>query len=103
MVSRLTHCPVRHDVAMTGEITLRGMVLPIGGLKEKVLAAHRAGIKKVIFPFRNIRNLDDIPQEIRNDIEMVPVKKVSEVLEHVLLPPEAPPRSVSDREISDTP
>ncbi|MGZ5967799.1 MAG: endopeptidase La [Polyangiales bacterium] len=96
MVSRLTNCPVRHDVAMTGEITLRGLVLPIGGLKEKVLAAHRAGIKKVLFPFRNIRNLDDIPKEIRDDIEMVPVKRVSEVLEHVLLPPEPPPKSVDD-------
>ncbi len=91
IVSRLTHCPVRHDVAMTGEITLRGMVLPIGGLKEKTLAAHRAGIKKVLFPYRNLRNLEDIPEEIRSEIEMVPVKKVSEVLEHVLLPPETAP------------
>jgi ATP-dependent Lon protease len=97
MVSRLTNCPVRHDVAMTGEITLRGLVLPIGGLKEKVLAAHRAGIKKVIFPFRNVRNLDDIPKEILQEIEMVPVKKVSEVLEHVLLAPEPVPRSIDPR------
>ncbi len=101
LVSRLTNCPVRHDVAMTGEITLRGMVLPIGGLKEKVLAAHRAGIKKVIFPHRNIRNLDDIPKEIRDEVEMVPVKKVSEVLEHVLLPPEVPPKSVDPRAEAD--
>jgi ATP-dependent Lon protease len=96
MVSRLTNCPVRHDVAMTGEITLRGLVLPIGGLKEKVLAAHRAGIKKVIFPFRNVRNLDDIPKEIRDEVEMVPVKRVSEVLEHVLLPPEPLPKQTDD-------
>jgi ATP-dependent Lon protease len=87
MVSRLTRCPVRRDVAMTGEITLRGLVLPIGGVKEKVLAAHRAGIKKVILPHRNERNIEDIPEEIRKDIEIVLVKKVSEVLEHVLLPP----------------
>jgi ATP-dependent Lon protease len=87
LVSRLTGCPVRHDVAMTGEITLRGLVLPIGGVKEKVLAAHRAGIKKVILPARNQRNLEDIPAEIRADLEIVFVKKVSEVLEHVLLPP----------------
>jgi ATP-dependent Lon protease len=91
MVSRLTGCPVRPDVAMTGEITLRGLVLPIGGVKEKVLAAHRAGIKKVILPFRNARNLDDIPEEVRKDVEIVLVKKMSEVLEHVLLPPVANP------------
>ncbi len=87
IVSRLTGCPVRHDVAMTGEITLRGIVLPIGGVKEKVLAAHRAGIKKVILPARNERNLEDIPEEVRKDLEIVFVKKVSEILEHVLLPP----------------
>jgi len=96
IVSRLTNCPVRHDVAMTGEITLRGLVLPIGGLKEKTLAAHRAGIKKVLFPHRNIRNLDDIPKEIRDEVEMVPVKRVSEVLEHVLLPPEPLSKSLDD-------
>jgi ATP-dependent Lon protease len=96
MVSRLTGCPVRHDVAMTGEITLRGTVLPIGGLKEKTLAAHRAGIKKVLFPHKNVRDLDEIPQEIRDAIEMVPVKKVSEVLEHVLLPPPPVERSKDD-------
>jgi len=94
IVSRLTNCPVRHDVAMTGEITLRGLVLPIGGLKEKVLAAHRAGIKKVLLPFRNARNLDDIPKEIRDDVELVLVKKVGDVLEHVLLPP-PPPKPAS--------
>jgi ATP-dependent Lon protease len=99
MVSRLTGCPIRHDVAMTGEITLRGLVLPIGGLKEKVLAAHRAGIKKVLFPHRNVRNLEDIPKEIRDEVELVPVKKVSEVLEHVLLPPEPVPRSMRDEEL----
>jgi ATP-dependent Lon protease len=104
IVSRLTNCPVRHDVAMTGEITLRGLVLPIGGVKEKVLAAHRAGIKKVLMPERNRRNLEDIPKEIRDDIEIVFVKKVDEVLEHVLLPPVASPTSIApppDRDDED--
>jgi len=98
IVSRLTGCPVRHDVAMTGEITLRGTVLPIGGLKEKTLAAHRAGIKKVLFPAKNIRDLEEIPKEIRDSIEMVPVKKVSEVLEHVLLPPPPVEKSKTDED-----
>ncbi len=96
IVSRLTGCPIRHDVAMTGEITLRGLVLPIGGLKEKALAAHRAGIKKVLFPHRNVRDLDDIPKEVRETIEMIPVKRVAEVLEHVLLPPPPVERSKRD-------
>ena len=87
LVSRLTGCPVRPDVAMTGEITLRGLVLPIGGVKEKVLAAHRAGIKKVLLPFRNQRNIEDIPAEVRAEMEIVLIKKVGEILEHVLLPP----------------
>ncbi len=95
IVSRLTNCPVRHDVAMTGEITLRGLVLPIGGVKEKVLAAHRAGIKKVLMPERNRRNLEDIPKEIRDEVEIVFVKKVGEVLEHVLLPPVVQPPSIA--------
>jgi ATP-dependent Lon protease len=86
IVSRLTGRPVRADLAMTGEITLRGVVMPIGGVKEKVLAAHRAGIKKVLLPTRNLRDLDEIPKEIRDDIEIVFVSKVDEVLEHALLP-----------------
>ncbi|MFI5301741.1 MAG: endopeptidase La [Polyangiales bacterium] len=91
IVSRLTGCPVRSDIAMTGEITLRGLVLPIGGVKEKILAAHRGGIKKVILPERNRRNLDDVPKEIRDEMELVFVKKANEVLVHALLPPTPAP------------
>ena len=84
ITSCLTHIPVRHDVAMTGEITLRGRVLPIGGLKEKVIAAHRAGIKKVLLPKDNAKDIKDIPKEIRKEIELVPVAHMDEVLMHAL-------------------
>ncbi len=81
LVSMLTGIRVRHDVAMTGEITLRGRVLPIGGLKEKVLAAHRAGIKRVLVPERNKADLDEVPAEVKNDLEFVFVSKMDAVLE----------------------
>jgi ATP-dependent Lon protease len=84
LVSMLTGVRVRHDVAMTGEITLRGRVLPIGGLKEKVLAAHRAGIKRVIVPERNKPDLDEVPAEVKNDLEFVFVSKMEQVLEAAL-------------------
>jgi len=84
LASLLTGRPVRSDVAMTGEITLRGKVLPVGGIKEKVLAARRAGIKLVVLPRRNERDLDDIPPELRNEMETVFVDSVDEVLAHVL-------------------
>ena len=84
IVSLLTNLRVRHDVAMTGEISLRGRVLPIGGLKEKTLAAHRAGIKRVIVPDRNKADLDEVPKEVRDELEFVFVKKVEEVLEAAL-------------------
>jgi ATP-dependent Lon protease len=84
LVSMLTGVRVRHDVAMTGEITLRGRVLPIGGLKEKVLAAHRAGIKRVIVPERNKPDLDEVPSEVKNDLEFVFVSKMDQVLEAAL-------------------
>ena len=84
LVSMLTGVRVRHDVAMTGEITLRGRVLPIGGLKEKVLAAHRAGIKRVLVPERNKADLDEVPQEIKNDLEFLFVSKMDQVLEGAL-------------------
>jgi len=82
--SLLTGRPVRNDVAMTGEITLRGKVLPVGGIKEKVLAARRAGIKTVILPRRNESDLEDIPPEVRSEMEMIFVDTVDEVLEHAL-------------------
>ena len=84
MVSAITEIPVYKNVAMTGEITLRGIVLPIGGLKEKLLAAHRAGIKKVLIPFENKKDLVEIPEVIKKNIEIICVKNVDEVLKHAL-------------------
>ncbi len=87
--SLLTHTPVRADVAMTGEITLRGLVLPIGGVKEKVLAAQRAGIKAVILPDRNRKDLVDVPEDARKDLEFHFAKSVDEALKHALVKPSA--------------
>jgi ATP-dependent Lon protease len=84
LVSALTQIPVRADVAMTGEITLRGQVLAIGGLKEKLLAAHRGGIKTVIIPEENVRDLKEIPDNIKQDLEIKPVKWIDEVLQIAL-------------------
>ena len=80
----LTSIPVRSDVAMTGEITLRGEVLQIGGLKEKLLAAHRGGIKTVLIPEENVKDLVEIPDNIKNKLEIVPVKWIDKVLEIAL-------------------
>jgi len=85
IVSVLTGIPVRKDIAMTGEITLRGRVLPIGGLKEKLLAALRGGIKKVLIPEENAKDLVEIPDNVKNNMEIVPVSHASEVLEHALV------------------
>jgi len=84
LVSVLTGIPVRADVAMTGEITLRGEVLPIGGLKEKLLAAHRGGIKTVLIPHENTRDLTDIPKNIKQNLDIRPVRWIDEVLEVAL-------------------
>ncbi|MBN1606328.1 MAG: endopeptidase La [Polyangiaceae bacterium] len=89
LVSLLTGSRVRHDVAMTGEISLRGRVLPIGGLKEKTLAAHRAGIKRVIVPERNKADLEEVPREVRDELEFVFVNRLDDVLNAAL---EASPR-----------
>jgi ATP-dependent Lon protease len=85
VISALTKIPARSDVAMTGEITLRGRILPIGGLKEKILAAHRAGIKKVIIPKENERDLEDIPDNVKRKVEIVPVDSMDDVLYHALI------------------
>jgi len=85
IVSVLTGIPVRKDIAMTGEVTLRGRVLPIGGLKEKLLAALRGGIKKVLIPEENAKDLADIPDNVKNSLEIVPVSRVGEVLKHALV------------------
>jgi ATP-dependent Lon protease len=84
LVSLLTGRRVRGDVAMTGEITLRGTVLPVGGIKEKVLAAHRAGIKRTLLPERNRKDIVDIPDAVRKDMEITFHKRMDEVLEHAL-------------------
>lgn len=85
IVSVLTNIPVKAEVAMTGEITLRGEVLPIGGLKEKLLAAHRGGIKTVLIPESNVKDLVDIPENIKNQLQIHPVKWIEQVLEHALV------------------
>ena len=85
IVSVLTGIEVRKEVAMTGEITLRGRVLPIGGLKEKLLAALRAGIKRVIIPDQNVKDLADISDEVKNALEILPVSRMDEVLEIALV------------------
>ncbi|QHI73908.1 endopeptidase La [Aminipila terrae] len=85
IISTLTNTPVRKDVAMTGEITLRGKVLPVGGIREKVLAAHRAGITKILLPEDNERDIDDIPANIRKKLEFVLIKTVDDALEHALV------------------
>ncbi len=86
LVSEMSDRPVRGDVAMTGEITLRGRVLPIGGLKEKVLGAHRAGIKTIILPKANEADIEDVPEEVRNVLSFHPVETLREVLEIALVP-----------------
>jgi ATP-dependent Lon protease len=84
LVSALTGIPVRADVAMTGEITLRGEVLPIGGLKEKLLAARRGGIGVVLIPEENARDLTEIPKNIKKDLDIRPVKWIDDVLQMAL-------------------
>jgi ATP-dependent Lon protease len=99
-VSALTGIPVKADVAMTGEITLRGEVLAIGGLKEKLLAAHRGGIKSVLIPEENVKDLAEIPDNVKNAIEIVPVRWIDKVLEVALermpqaLPEDEPTKDV---------
>ncbi|HEU0166340.1 MAG TPA: S16 family serine protease, partial [Chloroflexota bacterium] len=86
ITSAITKRPVNKDVAMTGEITLRGRVLPVGGIKEKMLAAHRAGVKTVCLPRENEQDLDDLPKEVRDEMRFVPVDHVDEVLNAALRP-----------------
>jgi len=99
MVSILTGIPVRADVAMTGEITLRGEVLPIGGLKEKLLAAHRGGIKTVLIPEENVKDLTEIPDNIKNKLDIHPVKWIEQVLELAL---ERLPEPLPDEPLVET-
>ena len=85
IVSALSAHPVHSDLAMTGEVTLRGNVLPIGGLREKSLAANRVGIRKILIPKSNLRDLDDIPEAVRESITFVPVENMSQVLKEALV------------------
>ena len=87
IVSAFTNKAVRRDLAMTGEVTLRGRVLRIGGLKEKSIAAHRAGIKTVLIPQENARDLVDIPDSVKKEVVFIPVTDVATVLKHALLTP----------------
>jgi ATP-dependent Lon protease len=100
IVSALTRIPVRADVAMTGEITLRGEVLPIGGLKEKLLAAHRGGIKTVLIPEENVKDLAEIPDNVKNRLEIIPVKWIDRVLDIAL---QSKPVPLIDVEVPATP
>ncbi len=104
LVSALTNIPVKSDVAMTGEITLRGEVLPIGGLKEKLLAAHRGGIGKVLIPEENEKDLAEIPKNIKDKLTIVPVKWIDQVMEHALVRQPVPEaKSKDDKADAKTP
>jgi ATP-dependent Lon protease len=88
LVSALCKAPVRKDIAMTGEITLRGRVLPIGGLKEKALAAHRGGIKRILVPAENMKDVREIPRKVRAELAIQPVEHMDEVLRAALIVPD---------------
>ena len=104
ITSALTGRRVRREVAMTGEITLRGRVLPIGGLKEKLLAAHRAGIKTFVFPAKNQKDLVDVPKEILDDLELVPVSEIGQVFDIALQPgPKITPAQIEAARPAATP
>jgi ATP-dependent Lon protease len=90
LISAASERPVRKDVAMTGEVTLRGKVLPIGGLKEKALAAHRAGIRTIIIPRENERDLEDVPPDVLKDMTIIPADDVNDVLNTALHPEPEP-------------
>jgi ATP-dependent Lon protease len=97
LISAFTKRAIRHDVGMTGEITLRGRVLPVGGLKEKMLAAYRAGLKTVIIPKRNKKDLVEIPQRIKRKLHLILVDHMDDVLETALLPPPPAPSKAASR------
>jgi len=93
LASALTNRPVRHDVSMTGEITLRGRVLPIGGVKEKLLAAHRAGISRVLLPIENEKDLEEVPANILGKLQISFVEHMDQVLAHALYPEPVEPET----------
>jgi ATP-dependent Lon protease len=95
LTSLLTGRRVRNDTAMTGECTLRGRVLPVGGIKSKVLAAHRAGIKRVVLPHRNARDIEDVPEDVRQQIEFIFAEDMQQVLDAALEPAVLPQEDLS--------
>jgi ATP-dependent Lon protease len=97
LLSLITHRKVRADVAMTGEISLRGLVLPIGGVKEKTIAAHRAGIRTVLLPARNRKDLEDIPDSVRRELKFVWMERVEDAVAHAIEQPtgQTPPLSAT--------
>lgn len=97
LISALTHRPVRHEVSMTGEITLRGRVLPVGGLKEKCMVAHRAGIKTIIIPRRNQKDLVKIPKKIQRDLNFVFVDRMDDLLPVALAPEPVKPHRLAKK------
>jgi ATP-dependent Lon protease len=101
LASLLTGRPVRSNVAMTGEITLRGQVLPVGGIKDKVLAAHRLGVDTVIIPRKNENDLDDLPDEVRQGLSFVLAEKVDDVLDAALMNRVTAPPPVSEASAPD--
>ena len=105
LVSALTSKPVSKDVAMTGEITLRGNVLPIGGLKEKIFAAYRGGVKTIIIPKENLKDLREVPKNILKGLTIVDVSHMDQVLRHALVTDEVfvLPRSGDDKEVAVVP
>ena len=84
IISSFTNRPVDHTVGMTGEITLRGMVLPIGGLREKAIAAHRSGLQTVLIPIDNVKDLEEIPDSVKNSLKIIPVSTIEEVIKYAL-------------------
>jgi len=86
LVSLMTDRTIRSDTAMTGEISLRGLVLPVGGIKEKVVAAHRAGLKRIMLPARNRKDFDDIPEEVRSELTFVWLERVDDAVKAALEP-----------------
>ena len=103
LVSTLAHIPTRRDVAMTGEITLRGKVLPIGGVKEKVLAAHRVGLKTIILPKDNEKDLADIPKAVLDSLDLYMVDTMDEVLKIALAEPIRPTRPPDSEPVQPSP
>ena len=84
IISALSNREVRHNIGMTGEITLRGSVLPIGGVREKSIAAHRVGLNKILIPKENLRDLDEVPESVKQNMEIIPIETIDDAVKYVL-------------------